>query len=123
MSIDYNLLYVSDVAKSVAFYEKILGLKPVASSPGFAVFALPSGNKLGLWLNAEVAPAATAPGGCEFGIGVKTYPEVDQTAEDWSRAGTKIVQDPVDMPFGRTFTALDPDGHRLRVYSLADNPQ
>jgi predicted DNA-binding transcriptional regulator YafY len=35
---------------------------------------------------------------------------------DWSRRGLKIAQPPTDMDFGRTFVALDPDGHRLRVF-------
>jgi hypothetical protein len=27
-----------------------------------------------------------------------------------------ILQPPTEMDFGRTFTAADPDGHRLRVF-------
>ncbi len=34
--------------------------------------------------------------------------------------GLTIAQAPSDMDFGRTFVALDPDGHRLRVYWLSD---
>ncbi len=37
--------------------------------------------------------------------------------DDWARRGLVIEQEPVTMDFGRTFVALDPDGHRLRVYS------
>ena len=33
-------------------------------------------------------------------------------------AGLKILQTPTDLDFGRTFVALDPDNHRLRVYWL-----
>jgi predicted enzyme related to lactoylglutathione lyase len=35
--------------------------------------------------------------------------------ENWSGRGYAIAQKPVEMDFGCTFTALDPDGHRLRV--------
>jgi predicted enzyme related to lactoylglutathione lyase len=31
--------------------------------------------------------------------------------------GVAIAQKPVEMDFGYTFTALDPDGHRLRVFA------
>jgi predicted enzyme related to lactoylglutathione lyase len=31
----------------------------------------------------------------------------------------KIVQPPTRMEFGYTCTALDPDGHRLRVFAPA----
>jgi hypothetical protein len=36
---------------------------------------------------------------------------------DWIACGLRIVQEPVDLDFGYTFTALDPDGHRLRVFA------
>ncbi len=47
--------------------------------------------------------------------------ELDATARDathaaWSGRGFKTLQKPVNMDFGRTFVALDPDGHRLRVF-------
>jgi hypothetical protein len=31
-----------------------------------------------------------------------------------------VAQKPVDMDFGRTFVILDPDGHRIRAYKLAE---
>jgi hypothetical protein len=42
---------------------------------------------------------------------------VDDAHADWSRRGLKIAQAPTQMDFGRTFVALDPDGHRLRVFA------
>jgi predicted enzyme related to lactoylglutathione lyase len=44
---------------------------------------------------------------------------VDQTHADWRERGLKVAQPPTDMEFGRTFVALDPDGHRLRVFAPA----
>ena len=35
---------------------------------------------------------------------------------DWRAQGLRILQSITDMDFGRTFVALDPDGHRLRAY-------
>lgn len=120
MNMDYSILYVGNVGESVAFYEKILGLKPVSASPGFAVFVMPSGNKLGLWLSSDVKPQPEASrGGSEIGIAVDSDDEVDATASTWHQSGTVIAQEPETLPFGRTFTALDPDGHRVRVYCLA----
>ena len=31
-----------------------------------------------------------------------------------------IAFPPTDLDFGRSFVALDPDGHRLRVYAVAE---
>ena len=41
---------------------------------------------------------------------------VDKVVPELQARGLTIAQPPTDMEFGRTFTALDPDGHRLRVY-------
>ena len=36
-------------------------------------------------------------------------------AHGMSQKGIKVVQEPTEMDFGYTFTALDPEGHRIRV--------
>jgi predicted enzyme related to lactoylglutathione lyase len=42
---------------------------------------------------------------------------VDATHARWAQRGVAILQSPTAMSFGRTFTAADPDGHRLRVFA------
>lgn len=114
------LLYVADPATSAAFYEPLLGSRPVEQAPTFAMFVLPSGLGLGLWRRTGVEPAADAPpGGSEIGFRVDTPAEVDETHASWAGHGARIAQPPTEMDFGRTFLALDPDGHRLRVYAAA----
>jgi len=41
--------------------------------------------------------------------------EVDRMHDDWAARGVSVEQAPLQAAFGRTFVALDPDGHRLRV--------
>lgn len=118
MIANYNLLYVDNAARSRDFYANLLGLKPVEDSENFVLFVLPNGVKFGLWNRHDVKPAANLPGGFELGLPVESKDEVDRIAADWEACGIEIVQDPEDMDFGRTFTALDPDGHRLRVLYL-----
>ena len=60
-----------------------------------------------------------AAGGGEIGFTVDSNAAVDSTYEDWKKRGVSILQSPIDMDFGRTFVALDPDGHRLRVFAPA----
>ena len=76
---------------------------------------MPNGVKFGLWNRRDVFPPATHPGGFELGLPAASHEDVDRIAADWESRGIEIVQEPQDMDFGRTFTALDPDGHRLRV--------
>ncbi|PWC53085.1 VOC family protein [Azospirillum sp. TSO22-1] len=115
---NFVILYVADAPASAAFYAELLGIQPVESSPGFAMFALPSGFKLGLWARHTVQPAAaSAAGSGELVFTVADADAVGATHADWSRRGLRIAQEPTAMEFGHTFTALDPDGHRLRVYA------
>jgi predicted enzyme related to lactoylglutathione lyase len=115
---NFMLLYVDSPSASAAFYGSLLGREPVEVSPTFALFALDSGLMLGCWSRHTVEPAATAAGGGgEVAFTVETASEVDQTYREWKELGLAILQEPTDMDFGRTFVALDPDGHRLRVFA------
>ncbi len=81
------------------------------------MFALASGVMLGLWSRRTVLPAATAPvGSGELAFALDDADAVHAVHADWSKRGLKIAQPPTDMDFGHTFVALDPDGHRLRVF-------
>ena len=117
--LDFVLAYVESVPRSAALYSRVLGLAPVESSPNFALFVLPSGLKLGLWARHEVEPRATAPGGVELAVDLADEPALRLTLAAWTEAGLDIVQQPTKMDFGLTFTAADPDGHRLRAYVRA----
>ncbi|MQT12936.1 VOC family protein [Segnochrobactrum spirostomi] len=113
------LLPVADPSASARFYAEILGLAPVEASPTFVLFVLPSGLALGLWDKAGVVPAPTAAAGClEIGFKVANGAGVDAAHADWRAKGCMIALAPTDLDFGRSFVALDPDGHRLRVYAL-----
>jgi catechol 2,3-dioxygenase-like lactoylglutathione lyase family enzyme len=118
---NFILAYVADAPKSAALYEKLLDAKPVESSANFAMFAFPNGLALGLWSRADVEPRATLPGGSEIGFPVETRDAVALTRDAWAKLGLKILQEPTDMDFGYTFTAADPDGHRLRVFHPTEN--
>ena len=110
------LLYVSDARRSAAFWSDLLGVAPVELSDTFAMMPLATGTRLGLWGLAGVEPATTTRGGgCEIAIAVATPAEVDTTHAAWAALGRAILQAPTTMDFGRTFTAADPDGHRIRV--------
>lgn len=117
---NFILLYVDDVPASAAFYAGLLGHPPVESSPTFAMFALASGVMLGLWAKRGVEPAVAATGReGELAFSVADSAAVDATHANWRERGLAIVQLPTDMDFGRTFVAVDPDGHRLRVFAAS----
>jgi catechol 2,3-dioxygenase-like lactoylglutathione lyase family enzyme len=113
---NFVLLYVERPAESAAFYADLLGRPPADSSPTFAMFALASGVMLGLWARHTVEPAASGTGGGELAFAVADVATMHALHADWEKRGLTIIQPPTDMDFGRTFAALDPDGHRLRVF-------
>ncbi len=112
------ILYVDNPTASAAFYADLLGQSPAEASPTFAMFKLASGVGIGLWSRHTVEPAAAAAGGgAELAF---TAEDVDAVHAHWARRGLSIAQPPTDMDFGRSFVALDPDGHRLRVFAPAE---
>ena len=117
---NFILAYVADPTKSAELYGKLLDSQPVESSPTFVMFMLPNGMALGLWARNEVEPKATLPGGSEICFPVDTDEAVHLTREAWAKLGLRIIQEPAKMDFGFTFTAADPDGHRLRVFNPSD---
>ncbi len=113
LTLGFVLLYVDDIARSTQFYGELLGTQPTERSPTFAGFPCPGGIRLGLWSKHAVEPPPGAsPGAGEIAFAV---PDADAVHADLSARGLTILQAPVTMDFGRTFVALDPDGHRLRV--------
>ncbi len=113
------ILYVESPAASVTFYRSLLGKPPLEMSPTFAMFEMNAGTMLGLWSRQDVAPAATPAGGGEIAFTMPDAAAVDAVHAEWRRRGLEIAQAPTDMDFGRTFVALDPDRHRLRVFAPA----
>ncbi len=117
---NFVLLYVNDPSASAAFYQALLGQAPVEASPTFAMFALQSGVMLGLWSKHTVEPAAPHSfGGSELAFTVDDASAVRGKYAEWAERGLPIAQPPTDLDFGHTFVALDPDGHRLRVFAPA----
>jgi predicted enzyme related to lactoylglutathione lyase len=114
---NFVILYVKSPIDSARFYADLLAKPPVEASPGFAMFALQSGTTLGLWAARSVEPAATAVGGAELAFAVADAGTVTATHAAWCTKGLTIAQPPTAMDFGYTFVALDPDGHRLRVFA------
>lgn len=116
---NFIILYVKNAGTSAAFYSELLGRKPAQLSPTFATFPLASGLTLGLWTRDDVQPRAAGIGDRgEICFPVADAAAVKATHEYWAERGVPLTQ-PVELDFGPTFVALDPDGHRLRVFAPA----
>jgi len=116
----FVILYVESPPASAKFYAGLLDVPVIDQSPTFAMLALRDGVMLGLWSRSGVEPRATAAAGAsEVAFTVADPAAVSAIHADWSKRGLSIAQVPTKMDFGTTFVALDPDGHRLRVFAPA----
>ena len=112
------ILYVQDPPASADFYSMLLGRPVVERAPTFAMLPLCQGVMLGLWSKHTVEPKARGTGGgAEIAITMTSADEVRATHDDWRKRHLAIAQAPTEMDFGTTFVALDPDGHRIRVFA------
>ena len=105
-------IIVDDLAAATAFYRDGLGMtvNESASIPSrYTQFQLAAGPVVGLLLRAETTE------GQSFEPGV-VVDDVDATHAAWRQRGVELLEDPHDMPFGRTFLFRAPDGQVLRAY-------
>lgn len=114
------ILYVRDAHASAEFYVQRLGLPKIEIHPAFAMLGLGGEVMLGLWQKDEVHPKVTVPaGGSELDFTLTDDAEVDKMHKDWEKDGVEIAEKPRKLDFGYAFTALDPDGNRIRVFAPA----
>lgn len=115
-TLNFVVLFVDNPQKCCMFYKEILKVEPVEQSATFVMFVLQNGISLGLWSKHTCEPSVrVSGGGSEVGF---CSDDVDAVYAEWEKLHVTIAQKPCDMDFGRTFVALDPDGHRIRVYRL-----
>lgn len=110
-------LQVRDLPRSAEFYERYLGFTRQAGPPQAVVF--------------DTAPAAFAvraplPGTdleeapLGRGVGVWIHAADTMAIHDALVAdGVTIASEPIDGPFGRTFTFVDPDGYAITLHDRA----
>ncbi|KQO39986.1 VOC family protein [Aeromicrobium sp. Leaf245] len=114
---DFVALQVTDLEASAAFYEERLGLTraPVAP-PGAVVFAT---SPVAFAVREPLPGLDVAAVSPRPGAGVALWLASDDAQavhDDLVAHGVEILQQPVDGPFGRTFTFADPDGYAVTVH-------
>jgi lactoylglutathione lyase len=115
--VDYVILYVRDLDRSISFYTEVIGLPFKFSEHGYAEFAT-EGTKFALYDRAQLPQLiGREPEGGEATMEVAfLVDDVDGEAERLREAGVTVLSGPVDRPWGqRTFHLLDPDGHVVEL--------
>lgn len=113
------VLYVDDLERTSQFYQDLLGIKAEEASPTFHSFTLSNGMSLALKAkHSVVPPTEVKSGNGELAFTLDSNQKVDELFSAWQAQEITIIFPPTQVPFGYTFVAIDPDGHRLRVASL-----
>jgi catechol-2,3-dioxygenase len=119
--LNHAVLYVRDVARSVAFYEEALGFRVVMGMPGMAAFLQAPGSSndhdLGLFqmgAQAESSPAGrTAVGLYHLAWEVDTLAELDRISTKLAEMGSLVGAS--DHSTTKALYAKDPDGIEFEV--------
>lgn len=106
-SVDYTIVFVSDMKRAIEFYRNALGLPLRFESPGWSEFAT-EGTTLALH------PAGHIPAGtCQPGFMVEDLNEFHKAME---AQGVRCIRPPEIQDFGGTLAVYaDPDGLPISV--------
>lgn len=110
------IVYVDDAPASARFYGDLFAMTPSFETPAFITFDLGSGVQLALWSGAADSLTETTVRTSEVCLTIEGAPEsVDARFASWKSKGVRVVSEPHDAVFGRTFVVADPDGNLIRV--------
>ena len=113
---DFVSLQARDLAASQAFYERYLGLVRSPAGPPHAVVFETTPIAFAL---REVVPGTDLDAGDRPGIGAAIWmhaTDVQAIHDALVADGHPIASEPIDGPFGRTFTFADPDGYHVTLH-------
>jgi lactoylglutathione lyase len=115
MRVNYAIVFVSDMKRSVAFYRDVIGLPLKFDSPEWSEFST-DGATLALHRSEHAAPpdeGAELPAGrCRPGISV---PDLDAFHERMVEHQVICLQQPKDLFGAKIAQYLDPDGLAISV--------
>jgi lactoylglutathione lyase len=121
--IDYAMVNVSDMSRSVVFYRVVLGIPFKFESPGWSEFDTGATT-----LALHLAPAPTAepchgPTAGTSTLGFSTT-DLDKTVADLQARGAVFVMPPTDQPGEgiRLAVCVDPDGMAISFAQMLSPP-
>lgn len=107
---------VTDMDRGIAFYNAVTDAELTLDSSGpnpMAVFK-PKDPHTGV--AGHLYPGKVAPAGAGPTIHLAAPGKLEATIERVKSAGGKVLSDPIALPAGRFFYALDPDGNSVGFF-------
>ena len=110
------LTYVTDAQRSTAFYSDLFSIQPTFTSPRYVAFEIAPGVLFAIWTGHNEHTTPETPRTSEIGLMVPGGSStIDEVYKTWVVKGVRVVEEPHDDVFGRTFVMADPDGNLIRV--------
>ncbi|WP_019202544.1 VOC family protein [Tsukamurella sp. 1534] len=110
------LIYVRDAEAATAFYSRLFEIEPSFVSPHYVAFDVAPGVLFAVWTGGGEHVVPSTPRTSELGLMVPGgAAAIDETFTNWVAKGVRVVEEPYDAVFGRTFVIADPDGNLIRV--------
>lgn len=110
------LIYVSDAEAATAFYSDLFDIEPTFTSPRYVAFEVAPHVLFALWTGGKENAQPSTPRTSEVGLMVPgSASAIDEIFKTWTAKGVRVVEEPHDDVFGRTFVITDPDGNLIRV--------
>ena len=107
---------VTDMDRGKAFYNAVLRTELVDSNDApnpMAVF--PTTTNMGI--AGHLYPGKPAPRGTGNTVHLVANEPLETVMERVRQAGGEVVSPPIDIPAGRFFYALDPDGNSIGLFN------
>lgn len=113
--LNYSIVFVSEMKRSIGFYRDILGLGVKFESPHWTEMAT-EGATVALHHTTDQGPAPIpgSPGSCQLGFEV---PDVKAFHEKVLAKGAKCLRPPKQEDFGILALYADPDGLAISIFS------
>ncbi|HEV7780308.1 MAG TPA: VOC family protein [Chitinophagaceae bacterium] len=120
----YTILYVPDVERSLAFYEKAFGFERKFIAPGNEYGELASGETTLSFAATTLGNSNLKDGFLESKLSDKPFgfeialvtDDIDKTILQAEKAGATVVEKPKQKPWGQTVAYVrDPDGFLIEI--------
>lgn len=109
------IVYVSDPGAATKFYSRLFDIEPVFITPGYVAYEVVPGALFALWSGRDEHAVPGTPRTSELCVTTASAATVDDLFAQWKSKGVKVVEEPHEEVFGRTFLVADPDGNLIRV--------
>ncbi|MFL0516683.1 VOC family protein, partial [Brevibacterium luteolum] len=117
------LTYVTDAQRSTAFYSNLFDIEPTFTSPRYVAFEVAPGVLFAIWTGHNEHATLETTRTSELGLMLPGGGDaIDEVYQQWVAKGIRVVEEPHDDVFGRTFVIAAPDGNLIRVSPVNWHP-